>query len=87
MRKVTISCDGCKTPSPRAAVEGVLDPTWLEMHVTHARVVYVDIAFCAACKDNGPLVYRTMMRRLAEQERKLRDLTEIKQELDGEASA
>lgn len=77
MRKVTISCDGCKSPCPQQhSSGGVLDRTWLEMHVTHGNVTHIDLAFCAVCKDNERSVYRTMMRRLAEQERKISDLRE-----------
>lgn len=72
MRKTTISCDGCKSPCEQAhSSGGVLARTWLEMHVTHGIVAHMDVCFCATCKDQGPLVYRTMMRRLAEEEAKI----------------
>lgn len=77
MRRTTISCDACKSPCPQQYTSGgILDRTWLEMHVTHGVVAHLDLAFCASCKDNGAQVYRTMMRRLAEEERKLLDLRE-----------
>lgn len=91
MRKVTISCDGCKSPSPLQPPHsgGVLDRTWLEMHVTHGLATYFDVAFCSTCKDNGPLLYRTMMRRIAEEERRVLEMQELikQQELERRADA
>lgn len=78
MRKVTISCDGCKSPCPQQHTSGgILDRTWLEMHVTHSIVTHLDLAFCDKCKDDERRVYRTLMRRLAEEERKIEDLRAV----------
>lgn len=74
MRKTTISCDGCKSPCPQQNPNGVLDRSWLELHVTTGIVAHMDVAFCMACKDDGPRVYRTVMRRLAEEERKIQEM-------------
>jgi hypothetical protein len=51
------------------------------MHVTHGICACIDVAFCVTCKDNGPIVYRTVMRRLAEEERKIHELRRMAAEL------